>query len=1206
MSIPALTCPLKGHYLIEASAGTGKTWTLSALLMRLLIEERVPPESILATTFTNKAADEMRERIASRLNSFATLLDYAITHPIIEIEDWLNVHIDQKSLQDPLNTYLLRHIWHEDGNLEALYKMRHIVRGLYLSLGRLFVGTLDSLTAHLIQNFGAPFGLFGLEICDSHDQKAYLDGIFHTHLRSFMAHLQTHHPRWFEYLQATGGFLQIQEAKLDLLSVLDFYKAPIDTLEFESDTFERLEAVLLTAQFGSEWDILCNIDNAGPLGLHTPKQKALIKWRTILKDAKDAFATQEYGKLGGALDVFKKQTDKTNFDTFLDANVSLTKKTADPCAKAKVDALMAGGAVREVIGAFAKAAHAFNAQREALLSDAFSRFIKSARELMFEHFEHKGQTTFAQNLERLNEALHGSKGRGLRGVISFAHPYILIDEAQDLNDAQRRLIEHLAFSRRGKFLLLVGDPKQAIYGFRGGDVANYLALKTRVLKGNADALYTLDVNRRTNASLIRAISAMYGMHNPSDEASPKRMLGQGIFYPWVHALDDAKTSIELDNADAAQSASLQCSEQTPFGVLMLQTDAHYDDLARFIGNQPLDGACVLAPDNRHLDALSQALTKYKIPHTRHKDTPLFASLAAMDVWVLLDAMSKSKPDLLALLTTHLFNFGIQEAQSLIQDASFVHALTASLTHAYALWQDRGAGAALVWFLGQPLPAPLDGVLWVHTSTYLRLGQTKAHGEALDIATYLGDLHALIDRISRVNLSIYALKNWYKDAMKSDQTPSLSHKSGLILMTAHASKGLEFERVYVLGFDTARRVRAPWVYTYHIGHTLHVATTPDHLEAHKEDAYFERARLLYVALTRASGSLYLALDVKKLKQDSLLSRYFTTCGEKDIKTLVAEDFFLPIPLEDVPKPKMNQNTPKDNSPLPDWDACIQKQHFYGARKTSFSALIHALDAPYMDADALEAGGDLDQIDAALSTCYNRIRFEFVRGASAGNFLHEAFETYIKTGTFGALVYLARSYQIPLDAQDEAHLAAWFADIIAQPLSSGASLMHLTGRSGVYAELDFSMHVAQKPVREVIRGINAAFAAHSDRPLHLSGFDAGMYEMVRGEIDLVYTHEGRYYILDYKSNHLGNADANYKEASLAQAMDKAGYWLQAALYQLALHRLLKSRLAGYSGNEGAYLGAVEYLFLRGMTGQEGAGVISWQVPLGLIFALDEVLG
>ena len=138
---------------------------------------------------------------------------------------------------------------------------------------------------------------------------------------------------------------------------------------------------------------------------------------------------------------------------------------------------------------------------------------------------------------------------------------------------------------------------------------------------------------------------------------------------------------------------------------------------------------------------------------------------------------------------------------------------------------------------------------------------------------------------------------------------------------------------------------------------------------------------------------------------------------------------------------------------------------------------------------------------------------------------------------------------------------------------------------------------------IPAINAHFAAHG-HPLHLSDKHRHI-RYLRGEIDHLYQHDGRYYILDYKTNHLGNSPADYTPENIRAAMGDHHYWLQAALYQVALHRLLQTRLADY--DPARHLGGIEYLYLRGIDPAHPAnGKYGWNYPPEFIAGLDRILG
>ncbi len=191
-----------------------------------------------------------------------------------------------------------------------------------------------------------------------------------------------------------------------------------------------------------------------------------------------------------------------------------------------------------------------------------------------------------------------------------------------------------------------------------------------------------------------------------------------------------------------------------------------------------------------------------------------------------------------------------------------------------------------------------------------------------------------------------------------------------------------------------------------------------------------------------------------------------------------------------------------------------------------------------------------------------------------------------------------------------LIGWIGDILAAPLLASGQPLQTIRTDQRIAELSFNMGLAADFLPE---HINEVFSQHlPDEPeKHIildSQYSSHIYRYLRGEIDLVYEHAGKYHVLDYKSNYLGDSLSNYNEESLSAAMNKAGYWLQAAIYQVALHRFLRLRISDYQGSETKYLGAVEYVFLRGIDslGLHNYGRIKWDIPFALIKALDEMFG
>ncbi|MEO1850359.1 MAG: 3'-5' exonuclease, partial [Psychrobacter sp.] len=367
--------------------------------------------------------------------------------------------------------------------------------------------------------------------------------------------------------------------------------------------------------------------------------------------------------------------------------------------------------------------------------------------------------------------------------------------------------------------------------------------------------------------------------------------------------------------------------------------------------------------------------------------------------------------------------------------------------------------------------------------------------------------------------------------------------------------------------------------------------------------------------------------------------------------------------------------------------MKTSYFYGWAKTSFTALARQLDestqAMAVVDERIDDAIDIDMADAAMSlepypnssldsnTSLEKIdelslkseediRFTFVKGANAGTFLHEIFEKIDftnKSQWSGVIDRAVSSYQLPLvyssteyqnrrvqgnreessvsfnadaiDTTKHEALIAWIEEVLGTPLLASNQSLYSLNEEQRFAELEFNMGLSERFKAEDISQLFQQYLPdETDKHVNLVPQNrTHLYRYLRGEIDLVYEYAGKYYVVDYKSNFLGNSLSNYNETTLKKAMSKAGYWLQAAIYQVALHRFLSMRIADYVGNEAKYLGAVEYVFLRGVyspdaqatatVSQEAIktsesphngryGLVTWDIPIDFIKGLDALFG
>ncbi|MFW2178038.1 MULTISPECIES: UvrD-helicase domain-containing protein [unclassified Moraxella] len=657
---PAISLPLTGQHLIEASAGTGKTWTLTGVVLRLLVEAGYPCDKIIATTFTRSAAAEMRQRIRERLQSFYRLLrlihSEGFIAPTAKATDdtdnatnstsndaryqafwaWLNERAKRmnltESLDDPINHHLIDWVAKQVfqiGDSEQPQKQlqtqqdqsqtestdtdtteksakssksnkpnrpptvdfRIALQRTSLALNqldRLFVSTLDSLCQKWLREFSSETG-FSPEVQISNDVQAVVTGMIHDQLRAFWSHIDELEPQVYRLMQATGKLYDTASYVKVVEKALTFYTAPIDTLRIHPVDLSAIPALMQRIANRHDEAFKPYLDADFRINQGMAKAKWLHKGLASFAQLQQQLAS------GDVLDLLKLADDPLKlllaiheFDKNDDGFNS--KK------QAQVEAFRAVPMVQDLVK-LAKAKLQIE-QHITQLNQYFTQFIgRYVREQLPQVLEAQRLTTFSLQLARLNQALASQQGEALARYIRHQYPVALIDESQDINTEQALLIkriyldEAVAVSELGKkvdkdktdkhsqnkgFLLLVGDPKQAIYGFRGGDVHNYTTLKqlfhTKPL--------ALTQNRRSSKALIDSLNAWYGVANQANDnegdnnddknslskynettAITSDFLGQGIYYQAIEAVrKEASLVLQTDENSLEQQKSILDNE----------------------------------------------------------------------------------------------------------------------------------------------------------------------------------------------------------------------------------------------------------------------------------------------------------------------------------------------------------------------------------------------------------------------------------------------------------------------------------------------------------------------------------------------------------------------------------------------------------------------------------------------------------------------
>ena len=1204
---PALEIPLEGRALIEASAGTGKTWTLTGIILRLLIEGGYPPREIIATTFTRKAAAEMQQRVHKRLHALrenlkAIAARYLAEETVLNDDDGLATRLDDiigGSGGDLINRHLILNAVAKHG-LDGLIAIFSRVESLQARLDDLFIGTIDSLCQRWLAEFALETG--NDERLQINENSPALEETIHDTLRRLLHENHQHDPETFAQMLADGAYHDSDAYLAAAREATSHRHAAIDSGDVSAD-YDRDRHQALTRQ-------LRELDAA-----------VIADWQAMIDAPEFAAAVAKNAAWYKQRDALPQLLQQLHQELpFNDRTEALASGFGKPRISSKQTALTAAFTahpftllIRDLLAARdARQNHLDHHKRQTIAS-----LLETVRQTYPQALEARGETTFSEKTARINEALaHPQHGTNLAHYLTRRYPVMLVDESQDLNDEQAALLERTYLREDGErkhgFLLLVGDPKQAIYGFRGGDVANYNRLKTRF---RPDEQHRLDTNRRSSPNLIAALNEHYLQNDNA-------RLGADITYHEAQAANPAQTILAADGSPIARpmqwthSGTNQDSETDTIAALVAR-------LTDGTGIAPRD-IQILMRSNSSLETLQNKLHAQHIDSERSHDRSVFTGAVARTFADLLAALEQPehRDRQNRLLSGLYYGYSQQDLDRLAAieqgeiparaDELTLAELREALTQAHDAWQSWGLLAAL-----NPLLTHEKHNIW----------QTLAACPAPDNLRHLLDLRHI-----QTILAEHAPKQrpaqfgaWWRAQLAAPpdadwaKAPPLPGQNAVHLLTIHKAKGLEAPVVILATGSNHKGGGANPVPTwrYRDGDTIRISLAKPANTPIDQQENEEQRRLLYVGLTRAKNLLLVAhreCKPDKANPTPTEKLYLTYAqnpgrcphaGETSAEALAAR------PYRAYPSHEPPANPPPQQSgggqgrgcENPRSTAPVWRTRFQGWQRSSFSALLR---------DAIEPTSP-DLADYAIATPQNApdsppdadIRYTYPRGTAPGSALHAVLERIRPDNRRDWRRYLEhdnRQWQLglepaQLDACENWLEAIQYCELPQSRISLGAS------KQGAYrSEYGFTLGSDARVALD-IPAINAHFAAHG-HPLHLSDKHRHI-RYLRGEIDHLYQHDGRYYILDYKTNHLGNSPADYTPENIRAAMGDHHYWLQAALYQVALHRLLQTRLADY--DPARHLGGIEYLSLRGIDPAHPAnGKYGWNYPPEFVAGLDRILG
>ncbi|TVP53604.1 MAG: exodeoxyribonuclease V subunit beta [Halomonadaceae bacterium] len=1208
-----LAFPLQGSHLIEASAGTGKTFTIALLYVRLVLGHqgegqplttgRVPPE-ILVMTFTEAATQELRDRIRHRLAEAAGFF----------------AQTPEERQQKPPGA-------------DPLYDLRATipqanwpgcVRKLQLAvewMDEAAVSTIHSWCNRMLNEHAFDSGSFFRQALST-DQSDLLMDVLRDYWRTFVYPLTG---------AAASAMLELCSGPKQLQSQVNPLLDHAQRLPPQPAPEQRLaDLIAPIADLKQRWQGVAEaldeqIQEAIKQKLFDGRKLQKGRWETWYQQCNDWAADPQ----SLALSLTEAAAKRLTPQGIEEALKKPSPLASDPAWTLLEEAIALTDRLEQCRGDLLCHASHWIAQR-----------LQGEK-------QRRAEMGFQDLLTQLDEALHGPRGDHLAAIIRQQFPVALLDEFQDTDPVQYRILDRIyriADNAPETAVVLIGDPKQAIYAFRGADIFAYLAARD----ATAGRHYSLPRNFRSTEPMVAAVNQLFTQADLQergafvlgrfhDRALPYgKVDAMGRKATWTvagthppalqfwhqQALDDSKNLTKEDFRSAQASA---CADEIARLLNLGQAgEAGFHNGETLTPVQARDMA-VLVNGRTDAEHIQQALTERGVRsvYLSHQSSVL-ASPQARDMlhWLQACAEPEQLSVLRSALATPTLGLSHERLEQLQLNEAALEDTIEQFRQLRRLWQRQGVLPMLRQLLdhfqvpGRLLPLP---------------GGERALTDVLHLAEILQQESQQLD-------GPQALIRHFGHMLASDSKAGdaaqmrLESEASLVqVVTVHKSKGLEYPLVF-LPFATDARVttaKNTFPVQWHDSQgELQLSLTPDEEQVAlaDEERLGEDVRKLYVALTRAQYATYVGAGALKDWQRSGLGYLLSgVCLDPEaalnhrLEALAqgAGGSANGIGCDPVPEPSGQHYAGEPpqalGEPLTPVRPCGENWWI-----GSYSALSSTRgpgqspatenQAPDSNQESVareESGSD----DGAPVSRVQPSRLpgphSFPRGPEPGTFLHGLLEWAAHQG-FAAVLQDPASLQEQIQRRCQVRgwqgwapvLHDWMIQLLTQPLAlPHASTPCSLGSLSVYRpELEFWLESSQVSSRALDQLVQQVTLNQRPRPALAPNVLNGM---LKGFVDLVFAHEGRYYVLDYKSNALGPDDAAYTTEVMETVILDKRYDLQYMLYLLALHRLLKTRLPDYDYERD--LGGAVYLFLRGIN-SPSAGIYGEKPPKAAIEALD----
>ena len=1192
-----ITLPLNQISLIEASAGTGKTYTIGSLYLRLLLKagennfsRPLNVEEILVVTFTEMATEELKKKIRER---------------ITDAIDKLTAFAETQDKSAFKNDKFLTALCHDLDIFEAIHRLKLAEQNMDLAA----IYTIHGFCRRMLMQYAFHSGIhFNLELIK--DQSDLL--------------VRFANEFWREH----------------------FYPLPFEMADFIANELGSPDYVLSLLESNLGKNLIVDLENQQALSISITEflHQYLGEYFKDIKALK-RFWLESAGKISELI------TEELNKNYAKDEPKSLSRRSYNTSRLAKwIEQVNAWAnnprdyLLNETLmsyftqsalgekgeeGASSFIAPVFTELEEranALMSpDLLRRIIlyhyrQGLQQKLLDYKLNHQEKSFDDLLRLFCEALQGAQGDELAEMIRFQYPFAMIDEFQDTDSQQYAIFSKIYRDNPEKNtgFIMIGDPKQAIYRFRGADIFTYLKASDE-----AQSRFELTKNYRSEKHLVDGVNALFDFPQ-----SP--FIYQNINFTAVDSRDDHLRFYLNGKAEPAyrfyltESDKVNKTEMAKICAISIQhwLKSAAENQAVFQNEDtcktlPAANIAVLVKNRYEATYVIQELQKLGIASVYLSDqSSVFDSHVAVELLRILKAcLNVAERPILNAIATALFGLNAADIHQIQQNEADWQRWADSFTQYQQTWQRQG------------ILAMLHQILLEQGISERLLNQ--ATGER-DLTDFL-HLAEILQQAATLHESEAALLSWFEKQIQGEgrqeaQIRLESERQLVKIVSIHKSKGLEYDLVWLPFLAVSSKIPTAGdmnvYYSKERDETLWDIENRN-LNALYEETFAEELRLLYVALTRAKYQMAFALPAQFDKKWNAL-HYVLSQGEigkeialsapKDTETLLQAfkekmrdnvEICTTQNLEAFPA--LSINTKNDELKASEFTGNIEQDW----RITSFTSIEQGhrrqnyftesagkKHAVFDDAKDYDSQNSIEISTALLSENESNI-LDLPRGKQVGTALHRHFENcyFSDLANTEEIDKLRQSLQ--LDETFTEPLQNWLQQISHTPLSHeiGIALADLANKDCI-KEMPFYLAIRE---HFDVEAFNRTLKAHHHLPSEPLQFEQ-IQGMVRGSIDLVFRHNGKYYLVDYKSNFLGSTLADYNQEALKKEMLHSHYDWQYLIYTLALHRYLQSVVPHY--DYARDFGGVFYLFLRGMNGELQSGVFYDRPSVELITELDGV--